>query len=99
MCVGASRAVPDSPPPLVLSSSPCRWNPYGSKSKCKICKQSLHQEGIYCQTCAYSQGFCSMCGIRVMDTTFYNMSEGGMKLEHVPKATEVRRPRGCCPKG
>jgi len=56
-----------------------RWTPYGSSGsgtgggKCKICKTSLHQEGIYCQKCAYSKGMCSMCGVQVMDITFYNI--------------------------
>jgi len=53
-----------------------RWTPYGGAtggSKCKICKQSMHQAGIYCQKCAYHKGMCSMCGVKVMDTTFYNM--------------------------
>jgi hypothetical protein len=42
-----------------------RWAPYGKPgipSKCKVCKSSLHQEGIYCQSCAYQKGLCSMCG-------------------------------------
>ncbi len=34
--------------------------PYASGAKCKICKSSLHQEGIYCQKCAYSKGMCAM---------------------------------------
>lgn len=25
-------------------------------SKCTVCKMTLHQQGIYCQTCAYSKG-------------------------------------------
>lgn len=31
-----------------------RFMPYASK--CGVCKQSLHQQGIFCQTCAYSKG-------------------------------------------
>lgn len=56
-----------------------RWTPYGSSGsgtgggKCKICRLSLHQEGIYCQKCAYSKGMCSMCGVKVMDISFYNI--------------------------
>ncbi len=42
-----------------------RWQPYGAGSKCSICKSTMHQEGKYCQKCAYSkvgQGFCSSAG-------------------------------------
>ena len=52
-----------------------RYSPYASK--CSVCKQSLHQQGIYCQTCAYAKGLCSMCGLKVIDTTFYRQSGGG----------------------
>ena len=55
-------------------SSKKRWTPYGAGGgggKCKICKQSLHQEGIYCHKCAFAKGECSMCGVKVMDTTYY----------------------------
>ena len=62
-----------------------RWSPYGSGGgagrrrggKCRVCKQSLHQEGIYCQKCAYAQGQCSMCGVKVWDTTYHNV--GGIR--------------------
>mmetsp|Transcript_16555 Transcript_16555/g.29720 ORF Transcript_16555/g.29720 Transcript_16555/m.29720 type:complete len:106 (-) Transcript_16555:211-528(-) len=42
-----------------------------NKKKCKICKQQLHQPGYYCQACAYNKGICSMCGKKILDTTFY----------------------------
>ena len=57
-----------------------RWTPYGAGAngaKCRICKQSLHQEGIYCQKCAYARGQCSMCGVKVWDTTYHNV--GGVR--------------------
>ncbi len=31
-----------------------RFTPYACK--CAVCKQSLHQQGIFCQTCAYAKG-------------------------------------------
>lgn len=36
-----------------------RYAPYAkgkSGGKCKICKSTLHQEGLYCHGCAYSKG-------------------------------------------
>lgn len=45
-----------------------RWTPYGkpgAQAKCQVCKSALHQEGIYCHTCAYQKGLCSMCGKQV----------------------------------
>ena len=41
-----------------------RWTPYGGAtggSKCKICKQSMHQAGIYCQKCAHTTRACVPC--------------------------------------
>ena len=57
-----------------------KWTPYGAGGaggKCRICKLSLHQEGIFCQKCAYAQGKCSMCGVKVWDTTYHNV--GGIR--------------------
>ena len=57
-----------------------KWTPYGAGGaggKCRICKLSLHQEGIFCQKCAYAQGQCSMCGVKVWDTTYHNV--GGIR--------------------
>ena len=31
-----------------------RFSPYAAK--CGVCKQSLHQAGLFCQTCAYAKG-------------------------------------------
>lgn len=57
-----------------------KWTPYGAGGaggKCRICKLSLHQEGIFCQKCAYAQGQCSMCGVKVWDTSYHNV--GGIR--------------------
>ena len=57
-----------------------KWTPYGAGGaggKCRICKLSLYQEGIFCQKCAYAQGQCSMCGVKVWDTTYHNV--GGIR--------------------
>eukprot|EP00897_Mesotaenium_endlicherianum_P000469 jgi/Mesen1/10422/ME000082S09929 len=55
---------------------PPAWTPYGkgSAAKCTTCKQQLHQEGKYCQHCAYKKGVCTMCGRQVLDTTNYKQS-------------------------
>ena len=88
-----------------------RFQPYSCK--CAVCKQSLHQQGIYCQTCAYAKGaprrrrrksarlrvvarfqavcrpfadalrcvccagVCAMCGIQILDVTYYKQSGVG----------------------
>eukprot|EP00775_Hariotina_reticulata_P012373 gene12373-biopygen13623 len=39
-----------------------RYSPYASKAnKCKVCKSNLHQEGIYCHSCAYSKAHVISC--------------------------------------
>mmetsp|Transcript_29677 Transcript_29677/g.54417 ORF Transcript_29677/g.54417 Transcript_29677/m.54417 type:complete len:95 (-) Transcript_29677:251-535(-) len=50
-----------------------RFQPYG-QSKCKICKQALHQDGIYCQSCAFAKGLCSLCGKVILDIKSYKQS-------------------------
>ena len=44
------------------------------QGKCKLCKQTVHQAGHYCQACAYKKGICAMCGKKVLDTKFYKQS-------------------------
>jgi len=51
-----------------------RVTPYSKFVKCKLCKQQLHQQGNYCQACAYKKGICSMCGVKVLDVSFYKQS-------------------------
>mmetsp|Transcript_17662 Transcript_17662/g.42370 ORF Transcript_17662/g.42370 Transcript_17662/m.42370 type:complete len:98 (-) Transcript_17662:216-509(-) len=57
-----------------LLSKKKRYAPYTGGSKCKICKSSLHQQGMYCHGCAYHRGICAMCGKQVLDTTNYKQS-------------------------
>lgn len=35
-----------------------KYAPYatGKAAKCKVCKSTLHQEGLYCHGCAYKKG-------------------------------------------
>ena len=49
-------------------SSPCA----------QICKMKVQQNhASYCTMCAYAKGICAICGVQVLDTTMYKMSEGG----------------------
>lgn len=54
-----------------------KYSPYatGKVHKCKICKSTLHQEGIYCHNCAYSKGLCAMCGVQILDVKNYKQSK------------------------
>mmetsp|Transcript_51456 Transcript_51456/g.107040 ORF Transcript_51456/g.107040 Transcript_51456/m.107040 type:complete len:102 (+) Transcript_51456:76-381(+) len=47
-------------------------NPYANK--CKTCKCTLHQPGVYCAQCAYQNGFCAMCGKKIVDVSNHLMS-------------------------
>lgn len=56
----------------LLSKSKKKFSPYPDRSTtCKDCKKSLSKPGMYCQTCAYKKGLCSMCGVQILDTTGY----------------------------
>ncbi|KAL7749985.1 hypothetical protein RI367_004500 [Sorochytrium milnesiophthora] len=58
---------------LLASKKKDRFAPYAKT--CKSCKQTVHQEGsMYCQGCAYKQGICAMCGVKILDTTMYKQS-------------------------
>ena len=42
---------------------------------CRVCKNRVHIAGaFYCQQCAYRNGICAMCGVKVLDTTGYKQS-------------------------
>eukprot|EP00002_Diphylleia_rotans_P025285 TRINITY_DN4997_c0_g5_i3.p1 TRINITY_DN4997_c0_g5~~TRINITY_DN4997_c0_g5_i3.p1 ORF type:complete len:103 (-),score=24.51 TRINITY_DN4997_c0_g5_i3:98-406(-) len=58
--------------PNMLLSKTKRFTPYSAK--CKVCKCLLHQQGIYCLGCAYKAGLCSMCGVKILDTSLYKQS-------------------------
>jgi len=63
----------------LLDKSKRKFQPYGGKGslyggKCKECKAQLHQQGIYCQRCAYQKGECSMCGVKILDIKLYKQS-------------------------
>ncbi|WIA42766.1 hypothetical protein OEZ86_008707 [Tetradesmus obliquus] len=53
-----------------------KYSPYatGKAAKCKVCKSTLHQEGLYCHGCAYKKGLCAMCGKQILDTKNYKQS-------------------------
>lgn len=47
----------------------------GAMHTCRACKAVIHMPGAnYCQQCAYRNGICAMCGVRVLDTALYQMS-------------------------
>lgn len=54
----ACLTLPACPPAHLPACVRNRYSPYatGKVHKCKICKSTLHQEGIYCHNCAYSKG-------------------------------------------
>mmetsp|Transcript_13413 Transcript_13413/g.39201 ORF Transcript_13413/g.39201 Transcript_13413/m.39201 type:complete len:102 (-) Transcript_13413:48-353(-) len=47
-------------------------NPY--QARCKVCRQSLHQDGVYCSACAYKGGFCALCGKEMVDVSMHNQT-------------------------
>mmetsp|Transcript_23841 Transcript_23841/g.32783 ORF Transcript_23841/g.32783 Transcript_23841/m.32783 type:complete len:99 (+) Transcript_23841:309-605(+) len=50
-----------------------RYNPYAIG--CKVCKCPIHTgQGMYCHACAYKKGVCAICGVQVLDTSFYKQS-------------------------
>jgi cysteine-rich PDZ-binding protein len=55
---------------MLLQSRRPGFNP-GGTSKCKKCAKPIKSEAAYCSTCAYTDGRCSMCGIKVVDTKLY----------------------------
>ena len=59
-------------------------------SKCEICKKSLHQDGRFCQTCAFQQGKCAMCGLEVQDVSMHNVG-GDLERKVVNQRERERR--------
>merc|ERR1711907_245046 len=55
---GAGRSVNENK--LLSKKRGAGSNPYDVK--CQLCKQRLHDGGIFCQDCAYSKGLCRLCG-------------------------------------
>ncbi|GAA5989460.1 hypothetical protein JCM5350_005926 [Sporobolomyces pararoseus] len=47
----------------------------GTIGKCVFCKSTVARpEAMYCQSCAYKKGICSMCAKPILDTSQYKMS-------------------------
>ena len=42
-------------------------------------QNALNPDALFCQPCAYSKGVCAMCGVKVLDTSGYRMSDSGVK--------------------
>lgn len=51
-----------------------KYQPYSLAQKCKTCKSTLHQQGLYCHGCAYKKGLCAMCGKVILDIQNYKQS-------------------------
>ena len=44
----------------------------GGSKNCRLCKGMLHaNQELYCQHCAFKNGLCTMCGVKVMNTSMY----------------------------
>ena len=50
-----------------LLTNRARFAPYAKKLSCKTCKKALHQDGIYCNACAFQKGLCALCGKQTVD--------------------------------
>ena len=58
---------------LLSAKSKNAFSPYANT--CKTCKGRITQKGgNYCQTCAYKNGICAICGSSVLDTKFYRQT-------------------------
>eukprot|EP00850_Spirogloea_muscicola_P009232 SM000051S17592 [mRNA] locus=s51:534102:538052:- [translate_table: standard] len=59
--------------PALVNAAVSRWTPYGASGafKCIICKQQLHQEAKYCQSCAYKKGDCDY--LLHLDSYFFDL--------------------------
>ena len=53
--------------------------PYGT-TKCTICKQQLHQDAKYCQSCAYKKGKADLDSFYSQVDCFYEFNIHGSKL-------------------
>jgi len=66
-----------------------KMNPY--QSKCKVCKCTLHQQGVYCSTCAYKGGFCTMCGKSMVDVSSHSQSTAWIhNSQEIPRRVLLR---------
>ncbi|KAJ3300911.1 hypothetical protein HDV03_001677 [Kappamyces sp. JEL0829] len=56
---------------LLAAKASKRAEPYVIGSSCKTCKAKLNVKGMYCHNCSYKKGLCSICGIKILDTSRY----------------------------
>ncbi|KAJ3415319.1 hypothetical protein HDV05_005189 [Chytridiales sp. JEL 0842] len=67
----AGRKINDNK--LLSSKNKNKFAPY--ERKCKSCASRVHQMGAtYCQKCAYKEGKCALCGVKILDTSMYKQS-------------------------
>ncbi|CAD8120491.1 unnamed protein product (macronuclear) [Paramecium tetraurelia] len=62
-------------PGMILPSfNKNKFDPMG-QNKCQKCKKRQVQKNEkFCQECAYKDGICKMCGVKVLETKFYRQS-------------------------
>jgi hypothetical protein len=52
---------------MLLEKKKFAFTPYGDK--CKKCNKKIQDKFHYCTLCAYENGRCGMCGIKIVDVT------------------------------
>lgn len=57
---------------MLLERNKCGFNPAGSN--CFKCKKRLPNDDKFCNLCAYQQGKCKMCGVKILCTDTYKQS-------------------------
>lgn len=57
---------------MLLEKKKFAFTPYGSK--CKKCNKKIADKSFYCNICAYQQGRCNICGIKVSDVSMQKQS-------------------------
>ncbi|KAM3131019.1 hypothetical protein pb186bvf_016831 [Paramecium bursaria] len=59
---------------MITNFSKPKFSPAGNHKCLKCKKRQVQMEDKYCQECAYKDGICKMCGIKILDTKFYRQS-------------------------
>lgn len=59
---------------------------------CRKCKATLHQDSVYCSTCAHEGGFCAMCGKKIINVSEFRMDMKN-KSEEMDKEKKIIKKR------
>lgn len=57
---------------MLLEKKRVGFNP--AVSNCLKCKKRLPSDDKYCLMCAYQEGKCKMCGVKILSTDTYKQS-------------------------